>query len=78
MNGRKMKKIYVEKKDLDLLKDWANAFFKEHSSRDLDNGQFVALSYLHAANIFFRKLDTEYVVEYKHIEFQDPHDDRMG
>lgn len=73
-----MKKVLVDKKDLEQIKEWALQYFKEYSQKDMDDSQFRAMSFLHACNIFFRRLDTEYVVEYKYTEFQDPVDDRMG
>ena len=72
------KKLAVDKNDIARFKEEALQIYLAEDKKDMDPGEFIAYTYLKAANIFFKRLDTQYDIVYKWVEVYEPDDDRMG
>lgn len=73
-----MRKLLVDKRDLDRIKSDANAYFLESSNKDMNPTEFVVMSYIYAVNLFFNRNGGDCIVEYDYIEYQDPDNDRIN
>lgn len=73
-----MKHLKLDVKDLEFIKDQALQHYKIEGKGRLTEGQFMALCYVHAANIFFKRYGLEHSVSFEHGPYHDPDDDRLS